>query len=821
MRGWMSLEAVVHDVRYAARTLRKSPGFTAVAVAMLALGIGANTAIFSLVSAVLLRPLPFPNPDRLVLIWDDLSARRGPARVEPTPGDYVRWKTSSRSFADMAAFIPNTYNLTGSGEPEKLAGVRTTANLFSLLGLQPLIGRTLTPDDERSDAAPVVVLDEPFWRSRFGADPSIVGRTIALNGLAHTVVGIVPSDFLFPNKNVSAWVPARFSAVELGERGAYYFYVLGRLKPGTSLRDAQTEMSVVARRLASEYPRSNTDVGVTVSELHEHLTRTARPTMSILLGAVGLVLLIACANLANLLLARGASRQKELAVRQALGASRGTLTRQLLIESALLAAAGATLGVLLATSAFTYLTRLVPNALPHSSMPSLDVRVLAFTVAVSAVMVLLFGAGPASVAARIGLDAALKAGASRGTTASGGRRLRSALVMTEITITVVLLIAAGLLLRSYAKVLAVDPGFRPDQLLIAETVLPPSAYSAPERRAAFYRGVLDRVRALPSVSSAAYVNFPPLVFKGGKVLISIEGRPAPAREDTVRYVVNDRVVGTDYFTTLGVPVLRGRQFSERDGADSPLAVVINQKLASVHWPSEDPVGRRIKVGPPDSPLPWLTIVGVVGDMRQMGLDTPPESELYLSSEQRMFAAAPFFWPQHLVVRTTGEPLAIANDVRQIVRAVDPNEPVSSIKAMSEVFDAELLNRNTQLTLVAAFAILAVVMASIGLYGVLAYGVAQTIPEIGVRLALGAGRTTVVVGIVRNALILAGTGVVLGAGAAFWLTRLISTWLFEVNPLDTVTFAATALLVGVIALFAVTVPAIRGASVDPWAVLRAD
>ena len=814
------LERFHHDVRYGVRTLRASPGFAAIAITMLALGIGANTAIFSLVSAVLLRPLPFPEPDRLMVLWADLSVRGGPTHINSTPADAFAWKEQSRSFEDMAVFETRDYNLTGVGDPQKLFGVRTTGNLFAVLGMKPVLGRTLTLDDEKPEAAPVVLVSEPLWRSRFAADMTLVGRTISLNGLPHTVVGVVPPDFAFPDRRATVWVPARYTAPELAERGAYFLFVIGRLKAGVTQSAAQAEMSIIGRRLAQAFPQSNADVGVTVERLHDQLTDTAKPAMWILLGSVGMVLLIACANLANLLLARGATRRRELAVRQALGASRGRVTRQLVTESAVLASIGALLGTALATAAFAYLARLVPNVLPQHTMPSLDARVLAFTALVAAVMVIGFGAGPAQAAGRIGLDAALKSGATRGATAAGGRRLRSVLAVAEITLTVVLLIGAGLLLRSYANVLAVEPGFRPDNLLLAETVLPPSAYTSPERRHGFYQGVLEKVRALPAVTSAAYVNYPPLTFKGGRVYITIEGRPAPPRDSFTRFVVSDRFVSAGYFTTLGTPIIRGRQLDDRDRIGTTRAVVINQKLATTHWPNEDPIGHRIKIGGPDSQNPWHTIVGVVGDIRQMALDTAPEQELYFSADQ-LTTAPPFFWPQYLVVRTQGDPLAIAGGLTSAVHAIDPDEPVSSIKSMGEVFDGELLNRNTQLTLVAAFAALALLMASIGLYGVLSYTVTQQIPEIGVRMALGAERSSVVAGIVGRALVLAGVGVTIGTGTAFALTRLLASWLFEVSPLDPTTFATAALILGGTALAAVAVPAFRGASVDPWAVLRAE
>ncbi len=578
-------------------------------------------------------------------------------------------------------------------------------------------------------------------------------------------------------------------------------------------------MTTIGHRLAQQY-RSNEGVNVTVTPLHEHLTRDARPAVSILLGAVCLVLLIACANLANLLLARGAGRCKELAVRKALGASQGRVIRQLLTEGAILAGLGAVLGVTLSTAAFAYLARLIPNGLPHGTSPHLDAGVLIFTMAVVVAMVLGFATGPAFAAARIGLDAALKTGTNRGTTESGGRRVRSALVVTEVTLTVVLLVAAGLLLRSYARVLAVEPGFDPHNLLIAETVLPPSKYRTPESRSAFYAGVQARVRGLPGVTSAAYVNMPPLVFKGGRSLVTIEGRPAPPPEDFIRYIVSDRVVSAGYFPALGVPLLRGRHFDERDGPGTPPTVIINQKFAAMHWPGEDPIGHRIRIGAIDSNR-WLTIVGVVGDMRQVALDKPSEPEMYLSLNQSTGTSRPSSWPQYLVVRTKTDPLALSSSVRSAVWDVDPDEPVSSVRSMDQVFDAELLDRNTQMTLVSAFAALALLMAAVGLYGVLSYNVAQRRPEIGVRMALGAQRSTVVMEVVRSALSLAVLGIALGLAGAYALTRLLTSWLFSISPVDPITFAATAVLLMVTALLASYVPARRTASVDPASVLRAE
>jgi putative ABC transport system permease protein len=813
------VEKTMQDLRYALRMLVKTPGFSAVAIVTLALGIGANTAVFSLVSAVLLRSLPFPEANRLVLLWDDVSAPTNGrfSLTEPTPADYKDWKAQSRSFSGMAAMMQATYNLTGTAEPHKVEGIRTTANLFSVLGMQPLAGRMLTEADDQPDANAVVVLDARLWRSVFGGDPGVVGRTILLNGLPHTVVGVVPPDFQFPVTNAGLWVPARFTAQELAVRTSYVMYVVARLKSGVDLPTAQAEMATIAQRLALEYP-SNKGINAAVTPLHEHLTRQARPAMVMLFGAVVLVLLIACVNVANLLLARAATRQKEMALRKALGAANARVVRQLLTESALLAAAGATIGIGLSTFTFRYLGRLVPGSLPSGTGPTLNVPVLIFSAALASLVVLAFGVGPALVASRVSLDAVLKAGAGRLAGAAGSQRVRHALVVAEISLTIMLLVGAGLLLRSYANVLAVPPGFEPSHLLIAETALSPSKYGTLPARSAFYSGVLDRVRALPTVTGAGYVNKSPLTFKGGRSVFAVEGEPALRPEDIVRHLALNRSITPGYLQALGVPLVRGRYLDARDRDGAPLTIVVNEQYATAHWPNQDPIGRRIRIPLPD--VPWFTVVGVVANVRQIGLDAPVEPEVYFPADQVSVNIA-FMWPQHLVVRTTGEPLALAAAIRRAVADVDPNEPVANIRSMEQVFAADVLDRNTQMTLVAVFAALALVMASVGLYGVLSYTVTRRLPEIGVRMALGAQRSTVVAEIVRGALLLAASGIVLGTAGAFAATRLLTSALFSVSRTDPATFAATGLLVLVMSLVASAVPAFRGAGVDPTVALRAE
>jgi predicted permease len=815
MRQW--LDDGIQDVRHSWRALRATPGFTLIAVAVFGLAVGANTAIFSLLSAVVLRPLPFHEPDRLVLLWEDFSARGGPTRAEPSPADYVDWKKQSASFADMAAFVTASYNLTESGPPETLAAVETTANLFDVLGLQPIVGRTLHSGDDAPDAPPVVVLSDRFWRSRFGADDSIVGRTIVLSGLARTVVGVVPSDFRFPNRDTVAWLPAHFSDEQLSQRSSYYFYVLARVKPGLSLATARADMTTIAARLGHDHADTNGGMKVTVSELHEYLTHDARPGIWLLLGAVGIVLLVASANLTNLLLAHGVVRQRGLAVRQALGASRRRLTRQLITENAILAAIGAILGVVLAVGTFSYLARLVPDAL--TTHPTLDLRVLAFTTLIAAVVVLLAGTGPTLTATRENPGASLRAGAERGTTPAS-RRVRQALVVGELTMTVVLLVAAGLLFRSYANVLALDPGFNPRGVLIAETVLPPAKYATHDSRQGFYDAVLRRVGGLPGVTGAAYVNYPPLVFKGGRALVSAEGEPPPRHEAFGRLMAVDRVASEGYFSTLGIPLLRGRTFESSDTASTPFVAVINQAMARRRWPGREAVGQRVKLGLADGPGPWFTVIGVVGNVRQVQLEAPTEPEIYFAARQVAIPSS-FLWPQHLVVRTNGSPVAWASAVRRAVWDVDPQQPVSNVRSMDEVFRDETLQRTTQLTLVEAFALLAFVMAGIGLYGVLSYAVTQRRREIGIRLALGARRTTVVSRVVADAVALTAIGVGVGLLFAMMLSRLLASWLFEISPVDAGTFTVAALILLAMALVASSIPALRSGAVDPATILRAD
>jgi putative ABC transport system permease protein len=801
------LADVWRDLRHGARSLARTPGFTIVAVAVLALGIGATSAIFSLVSAVWLKPLPFADAERVV----SLGLVRGAGRSnEVTPGHYDDWRQRARSFEEITLLEPISGNVTGDGgEPERLFGLRSTANLFATIGLAPLIGRTFEADDGPAES---VLISEGFWLRRFGGDPTIVGRTITLDGSARTVIGVVPRDFRFPYVEQDFYIAAVFRPDVLAQRGNYSWHVIAKLRADVSLGTARAEMSAIAAALETEAPNTGRGSAVSVLPLRDFFARSVTPTFMALLGAVVLVLLIACANVANLLLARATARQKELAIRKALGAARSRVLRQLLIESAVLAGAGVVVGLVLAAASFGYLTRLLPPNLPTTLV--LDWRVLALTIGAALATVLLFGAGPAVAAARRDAGAAL--GRAVGVRGARGRRVRSGLLVVEIALTVVLLAGAGLLLRSYRAVLAVDPGFDAAGLVVLGTVLPSSRYAEGAARDAFYQRVLEGVRALPGVESAGYTNFAPLVVKGGSSVTFVEGRPRPEPSEMPRTIASDRAVSPGYLETLGVPLLRGRFIDERDVRSAPKVALINETMAQSHWPGEDPLGRRFTMGAGGDRV--YTVVGIVGDVRSAGLDRPAGPELYVPLDQ---IDIQFMWPANLAVRAAGDPLALVPSLRRAIAEVDPTQPVSNVQTMSAVVDFELANRNTQLTLTSAFALLAIVLAGVGLYGTLSYTVSQSANEIGLRMALGARQGTVVGVVVRSALLTTAVGIAVGLVAAFALTRTIASFLYGVSPTDPATAAGVAALLLLVAVLAAFVPARRAANVDPMTALRAE
>jgi predicted permease len=805
---------LLQDLRYGARMLWSRPGFTLVAVLTLALGIGANTAIFSLVNAVLLKPLPFADAERLVMVWEDASSIGFPKNT-PAPANYVDWKTQANSFEDMGALQTVSYNLTGAGEPQKLNGQAVTSNIFQLLGTAPALGRTFTADEEKPGSERVVILSHSLWRDSFGGERSVVGREILLNGEKYTVAGVMPQGFQLLEPYIHIWVPLAQAPEDWANRGGHYLNVIGRLKPGVSVEQADADIKTVMARISRDHPDEASGLGAFVLPLRDQLAGDVRKPLMMLLVAVAFVLLISCANIAGLLLSRSVARRREIAIRVALGASGWRVVRQLLTESALLSLMGGGLGLLLALWSFAFLQQLIPPTMALSAGLSVDGRVLVFTLLVSLVTGTLFGLAPALQASKAGPGEALKAGGGgRGGTASGGRRLRNAFVISEVALALVLLVGAGLLIQSLRKLQGQYSVIKPENVLTLRTILPQNKYTEHAQRSAFYDDVLARVRSLPGVVSAGYTTTVPLTWKGGTSGLAIEGRP-PARG--LQDDANHRQVTTGYLQTLGLPLKAGRYLEDTDGPNAQPVAVINEAMARTYWPDGDVVGKRFKVGGPAAPRPWLTVVGVVGDIRQMGLDAPAKPEMYLPYQQVTYQQ--WFAPGYLVIRTSVEPQSLVAAVRREVYAVDPTQPVSNVQTMEEILGEESAQRRVGMTLLAVFAGLALALAALGIYGVLSFFVAQHTQEIGVRLALGAQPRSILALVLRRGMGLALAGVGLGLVGALALTRLMQSQLFEVSATDPLTYAALAALLTAVALFACIIPARRATKVDPLVALR--
>lgn len=799
------------DLRYGLRTLIKNPAFTIVAVIALTLGIGANSAIFSVVNTVLLRPLPYKDPDRLMMVWEDASKQGFPHNT-PAPANFIDWRNQNQVFEGMAALHRQSYNLTGSGEPERIDGRRVSANLFELLGVQPLKGRWFLPEEDQPGANRVVILSHRLWQRRFASDENIVGKTLTLNGQNFTAVGVMPRQFEFPTREDQLWVPIGFTPEEAGIRTGHYLEVLARTKPGVSRERAQAEMNTIAARLEQQYPDSNSGIGTTVISLHEEVVGNIKPALLILLGAVGFVLLVACANVANLLLARAAVRQKEIALRVALGASRRRLIRQFLTESILLSAIGGLIGLLLSFVALMVLRSFIPQEISQATEIAIDAKVLGFTVLVSIFTGVIFGLAPITQASNLNLNETLKEGGRDSHAGSRGNRIRSLLVVTEVAVSLILLIAAGLLINSFIRLRNVDPGFRTDNVLTMGIVLPQLKYPDRARRSAFYTDVVRRVEALPGVKSAAVTNWIPLVFQGDSIGITIAGQqnlPVSERPNAVT-----RVISPQYFSAMGIHLLKGRLFDERDKENSPAVSIISEAMARRFWPGQDPIGKRFTPGDGDSPDDWIQVIGVVNDVRQFQLHAEPRPQMYLTHEQ-----VGVFAPRYLVVKTAVDPLSMASSVRDAVWAVDRDQPVSKISTMEEILADSIVRERFSMLLLGIFAALALILAAVGIYGVMSYSVAQRTHEIGIRLALGAQTSTVLKLALGYGLKLVIAGTLIGLVVAFGLTRLMSTLLFGVSPTDPITFAGISLILISVALLASYIPARRATKVDPIVALR--
>ena len=801
------MDTLLKDLRYAMRSLRGKPGFTAIVVATLALGIGGSTAIFSLTSAVLLGRVPLRDPDRLVTIWENASVAGFP-RNQLAPATYAFLRENAQAFEGMGAVTEEGFTLTGEGEPQKVEARRVTASFFDVLGVPPALGRALEPADDRPGAPHVAVISHGLWQRRFGGDPGVVGRDVLMNGDKYTVVGVMPRDFQFMESYVALWVPAAFDAEELAKR-AHYLTVVARMKPGIAAAAAQADVEAVAARYARQFP-GEIDPAF-VLPFREQVVGDARRPLIVLVLAITFVLLITCANVAGLLLGRTASRGREIAVRSALGATRRRIVRQLLTESLLLSAIGGALALLVASFALSSLQQLVPPGLVLAVHPALDRRALVVALVLSAVTGLLFGLAPALQATRGDLNVSLRQG-GRGMTGAGQRRLRSALVVGELAATLMLLVGAGLLGQTLYRLRYADLGLRPERLLTVRTPLPLYKYGEASRRAAFYEDVLDRVRRLPGVVSAGYTTSVPLEWKGGTNGFEPDGPVYPGRS----YDANHRQVSTDYLRTMGIPLRRGRFFERTDGERTQRVAIVNETMARQYWPGVDALGKRFRTGNDT----WITIVGVVGDVRQMGLDAPVKAEMYFPYAQ--VERQPWFAPRDLVVRSAAvDPMSLVPAVKEAIRAVDPEQAVANVRTYDEVLDEEVVQRRLGASLVAAFAGLALLLASLGVYGVLSYFVAQHTSEIGVRLALGASRRDILSLVLGKGMALAVSGVALGLLGALALTRLVSSLLYGVGAADPATFAAAASLLAVLALLACYVPARRAIKVDPMVAIRCE
>jgi predicted permease len=815
-RGVRWIEDLWQDLRYGARMLAKNPGFTLIAVLTLAMGIGANTAIFSLVNAVLLRQLPFPQPKRIMTIWEEAPSE-GVAKQRVAPGNYSDLKAQQTVFARMSALSDSEMNLTGEGEPEKLEGFAVLdEEALDILGVKPALGRVFLPGEYVRGANKVLLISHGFWRQRFGAAADVIGEELTLNDEKFTVIGVLPADFQFLNPNASFLAPAGFSPQMLAYRAGHYLTVLARLKPDVTEATAQTEIKMLMQRIAQEHPAEAGKLSAIVQPLHEHLTGDVRRPLLVLLAAVAFVLLIACANLANLLLARSASRRKEFAVRVALGAGRWRIARQLLTESVLLAGAGGLCGLLVAVWSFAILRQLIPPELIGFATLGLNREALIFTLGLSVLTGVLFGLVPAWQATQVDVNEALKQSGTR--TGAGYRRMQNALVVVEVALALLLLIGAGLLIQTFYHSRQIDVGFRAENLLTLQTRLPRARYQDHAKRTLFFHQTLERVRALPGVVSAAYVSHLPLSGRGGIYTLIIEGRPTRAG---VAMEAGHRQISPDYFDAFGIPLRQGRVFDERDTLQTQPVAIINETMARHFWLDESPLGKRFALYHDVQRrfLPPLTIVGVVGDVKQSGLETDIRPELYLPHAQVTHNS--FSIPSYLVVRTTGDSMSLATAARNSVNSIDPDLPVADIRTMEERRDELVVQRRLRMTLLAAYAGLALLLAAVGIYGALSHFVAQRAAEIGVRMALGAQAGDVLRFVLQRGMRLALVGIGLGLLASFALMRLMKGLLFGVSATDPLTFGVIASLLLVVALAACFIPARRATKADPLAALRSE
>lgn len=815
-RGLPLFDRLAQDMRFAVRMFAKSPGFTLFAGAALALGIGATTAVFSVADRVLIRPLPYRDPSRLVMVWQDDTAFGFP-RNNPTPWTFTEWRARNHVFEDMAAISHTSLNLLGHGEPENLRATTVSPRFFQVLGVQAAAGRTFVDDDGRPGAPRTAVLSYSLWTRRFGADPAVVGQVINLSGTPYSVVGIMPRGFQYVDpqccgpasdsaQQIDLWIPTQWTREFVqANQTSHFLKIVGRLRTGITSAQANAEMAGLGRQIAST---GYGDGAAVVVPLHEQMIGASGGPLLALLGAVAFLLLISCANIANLLLARSSSRTREMAVRLALGASRRRVVEQLLVESVMLSVTAGVVGLVLAGTMSAVLLHLVPPGFSGPSVEGFDGIVLAFCAGISIATGIVFGLLPALRSSHIRLAPALREGSAQA--GGGGQRLRGALVIIEVATAVILLSGAALMIRSFEKLVHQDPGFTADRVLTLETPLPQPRYAEPGRRRAFYRDVLQRLQNLPGVTAAGYSTFLPLASAAGGALVTVENRPIDPHHVPI---INVRVVTPGYFPAVGMRLTRGRLVSPDDTPESLKILVINETMARMYWPAAEPIGRRLRVGA-TAQAPWVTVVGVVADMRQGGLDVPIRPEGYFPVTQ--FDS---FAPDALAIRTSGDSLSIADAVRQQIWMVDKEQPVVGMATLGQLVDGSVLPARMQAALFGGFGGIALVLAALGIYAVLSFTVTQRIREIGVRVALGAQPRNVLAMIISQGLKLFGAGLVIGIVAAVGLSHLIAHLLFGVTATDPVSFAAVIGTLLAVTLVACYVPARRAVAIDPLRALR--
>ncbi len=804
---------LLQDLRYAMRMLAKSPGFTAIAVLTLALGIGANSTIFSSVNAMLLRPFAIQDLDRTVFVWETIP-KQDEYHMGVAPANFRDWNDQAKGFDLLTAGHYWNVNLTGTGIAERVEAYQVTSNFFPLIGLPPLLGRAIGPEDYQPGHSSVIVLSYGFWQRHLGADPGIVGRNVLLNGEKYSVIGIMPRDCDFP-VGVEAWAPLDLSVAGVANRKDHYLQVMGRLKSGVSTAQAHADLEAVAARLARDYPATNAGHGTSLVGVVEDLTGGSRQFVTVLMGAAGFVLLLACANVANLMLARATAREKEIAVRRALGATRWQIARQLLVESLCVAMLGGFAGLLLSSWGLDVMRRAIPPFIVQhvAGLKHLEVdsSVLLFTLVVALVTGVLAGLAPALHASHPDLSEALKEGARGGTSSPSRRRLRATLVVTEVALALILLVGAGVMVKGFGNLLNADQGFDRTHVLVFHVALPDTEYREKDRIRSFYSQVIQKLEALPGVESAAAITSVPSSWSWNNSEYTAEGQPAAAPGEM--HVTVTQSISPDLFRALRIPLLKGRVLTTQDGPEAPLVVVVSQRLARQIWGNQDSIGKRLKMGRPDSNEPWRTVVGVVGDFKQWPFDSSPHASAYFPVDQMPLASS------GLVLRTVGNPLTFAASARAVVMSVDPQLPAYDIRSLEQMVSDNVSGVESSARMMLVFGFVALVLAAAGIFALMAYSVAQRTHEIGVRMALGAQRADVLKLVVGYAVKLTIVGLAIGVPCALAMTRALGSFLFGIVRMDTLILVGFTVLLAGVAALAAYIPARRATKVDPMVALR--